>query len=199
MVDLKMTDALTVPLVGGHLALNFVNTTGYRLKGAPRERLVDVEAFLVWCERAGCLMDVSREHTAANDGAIAEIRRIRELLFSVFLPLTAQRVPDAAALMALSKVCHQVLSRHTLTPADGFVAWVDQSAAGVLTPLRRIILSGVELLTNPLVLHIKQCAQCDWMYLDRTKNGSRRWCKKQCGDQVKSHRYYQRRTKKPRV
>jgi predicted RNA-binding Zn ribbon-like protein len=37
---------------------------------------------------------------------------------------------------------------------------------------------------------VKLCAQCSWLFVDRSRNGSRRWCSMgECGAQVKMRRY----------
>ncbi|MFD0480100.1 CGNR zinc finger domain-containing protein [Nonomuraea thailandensis] len=40
-----------------------------------------------------------------------------------------------------------------------------------------------------------ECPSCGWLFLDTTRNGSRRWCSMaMCGSQVKSRRYYAAKT-----
>ncbi|MCK4450409.1 MAG: CGNR zinc finger domain-containing protein, partial [Anaerolineae bacterium] len=37
---------------------------------------------------------------------------------------------------------------------------------------------------------------CDWLFVDASKNHSRRWCSmNMCGSRVKARRYYQRKTR----
>lgn len=59
-------------------------------------------------------------------------------------------------------------------------------------PLWPIVHDGAQLLTSPRIRNLRQCGECDWLFLDQSKNGSRRWCKKTCGDRVKARRYYAR-------
>jgi predicted RNA-binding Zn ribbon-like protein len=44
---------------------------------------------------------------------------------------------------------------------------------------------------------IRQCldGDCGWLFLDRTKNGSRVWCSSaDCGNRTRARRHYERRT-----
>ncbi|MEO8688757.1 MAG: CGNR zinc finger domain-containing protein [Solirubrobacteraceae bacterium] len=52
-------------------------------------------------------------------------------------------------------------------------------------------MAAVDLLRDPERLaRVKRCAQCTWLFLDRSRNGSRRWCSMgECGAQVKPRRY----------
>jgi predicted RNA-binding Zn ribbon-like protein len=56
-----------------------------------------------------------------------------------------------------------------------------------------MITDAADLLVSEEMRNARQCGECDWLFLDRSRNGRRRWCKKACGDRVKSRRYYGRR------
>jgi predicted RNA-binding Zn ribbon-like protein len=61
-----------------------------------------------------------------------------------------------------------------------------------------VVWSAAELLTSENLDRIKQCAddRCGWLFLDNTKNRSRRWCDMgDCGSRAKAKRYYQRKTR----
>jgi predicted RNA-binding Zn ribbon-like protein len=54
--------------------------------------------------------------------------------------------------------------------------------------------AAAALLTGPDVYRVKQCAGCPWLFLDRSRNGSRRWCAMtDCGTNEKIRRYVARR------
>ena len=54
--------------------------------------------------------------------------------------------------------------------------------------------SAVDLLTTGDLRRIKRCAGCEWLFLDRSKNASRRWCAMtDFGTQSKIRRYVARR------
>jgi predicted RNA-binding Zn ribbon-like protein len=53
-----------------------------------------------------------------------------------------------------------------------------------------IVSAAVELLMSDRLARLKRCGECDWLFLDESKNGSRTWCKKDCGDRVRARRHY---------
>ena len=58
---------------------------------------------------------------------------------------------------------------------------------GIIWP---IVQSAVDLLTSDAVGRLKRCGECDWLFVDDSKNQSRTWCKKECGDRVRARRHY---------
>ncbi|MCB0153982.1 MAG: CGNR zinc finger domain-containing protein, partial [Anaerolineae bacterium] len=60
--------------------------------------------------------------------------------------------------------------------------------------------SAAELLTSDRLNRVGQCAgeSCGWLFLDTTRNHSRRWCEMEhCGNRAKAKRHYRRRTTRP--
>jgi predicted RNA-binding Zn ribbon-like protein len=50
------------------------------------------------------------------------------------------------------------------------------------------------LLTTASYVKIKECPSCGWLFLDKSKNGKRRWCNMlTCGSNDKATRYYHRK------
>ena len=70
--------------------------------------------------------------------------------------------------------------------------WPDMTRLDAM--LRPIGLAALELLTSPQLSRIKKCAGCPWLFLDQSKNFSRRWCAmNDCGTHEKIRRYVSRR------
>jgi predicted RNA-binding Zn ribbon-like protein len=62
---------------------------------------------------------------------------------------------------------------------------------------RAILRSAAELLTAAELPQVRECAgsDCTWLFLDRSRNRSRRWCPMEtCGNRAKAHRHYRRRS-----
>ncbi len=67
-------------------------------------------------------------------------------------------------------------------------------------PLRPIAHAAVELLTNGPLEHVKICGNCRWLFLDQSRNHSRRWCSMaECGTQMKQRRFVERRRRSRRT
>jgi predicted RNA-binding Zn ribbon-like protein len=67
----------------------------------------------------------------------------------------------------------------------------------VLLPLHLVARAVADLLTSPRLSRVGRCegvGNCGWLFLDTTKNRSRRWCSMEgCGSRAKMRRYYARR------
>jgi CGNR zinc finger len=61
-------------------------------------------------------------------------------------------------------------------------------------PLWPLAHAAVELLTEGPLDLLKVCSGCRWLFLDQSKNRSRRWCSMEvCGTSAKKRRYVERR------
>ena len=70
-----------------------------------------------------------------------------------------------------------------------------QTGAGSVLPLRPIVAAAVELLTHGTADYVKPYRACRFLYIDHSKNNSRRWCSMDdCGKAAKIARYLQRRS-----
>ena len=57
-----------------------------------------------------------------------------------------------------------------------------------------LAVSALSLLSGDLVRKIRICRNCGWLFLDRSRNGSRLWCDMTvCGNRSKARRHYERR------
>jgi predicted RNA-binding Zn ribbon-like protein len=59
--------------------------------------------------------------------------------------------------------------------------------------LSRVLHAAIELAFSPDFTKVKICPGCGWLFIDRTRNGAKRWCiATLCGNRYKMHRYYRR-------
>jgi len=79
---------------------------------------------------------------------------------------------------------------------DGF-AWDWHEADGALElPIWIVARSASTLLVSQGLRRVRECAgeKCDWLFLDASRNRSRRWCDMAaCGNRAKAQRNYARR------
>ena len=84
-----------------------------------------------------------------------------------------------------------------ITPAGGAFAWTWAVGAEELDRVVwPVVRSAAALLTSGSLERVRQCAGdgCDWLFVDLSKNQSRRWCSMDmCGSRAKSRRYYRRK------
>lgn len=197
----KLIGASEILLVGGDLCLDFVNTTGARRSPAPRERLVTYSDLVVWARRAG-LLSASRAdqltrqahaHQRDAQAALEQLRALRESLYAVLRPVADGTEPTPKALADLEIWWRADCGHRTLVSRGGAFELqprvADSALDGMLWP---IVSSAMQLLVSARLARLKRCGECDWLFLDETKNGTRTWCKKACGDRVRARRYYAR-------
>jgi len=189
-------------LIGGLPCLDLVNTTGARDSGAPRERLRRYEDVLVWCCRAGVLStaEANRLRAAAAGRpaearrALARVLRLREDLYRLLRPVAEGSKPSPEAVRQVGKWWRADRRKRELTAVDrGFALRLRASGDELDAMIWPLVSSAVELLVSDLLATVKRCGECDWLFVDTSKNGARRWCKKQCGDRVRARRHYRAR------
>ena len=201
----KERSAANLELIGGALCLDFANTVSTRIKAEQREYLTNYRELVAWSQHTQLLtMDGAQSllHTASQhpDRAAAVLEQaiaLRETLYRVFAAVAHDREPQDSDLVALNAALQQALSRLKLQPSAGGFEWSWAVAGSDLDRmLWPIVRSAAELLTSEDLGRVRQCARvgCDWLFVDASKNHSRRWCSMDmCGSRVKARRYYRRK------
>ena len=102
--------------------------------------------------------------------------------------------PPADLLDELRDAERSALATAHLSPADGAMRWTWPPPRELADPLLPITHAAVELLTSGPLDHLKVCGNCRWLFLDQSRNHSRRWCSMdECGTQMKQRRFVERR------
>ncbi len=194
-------------LTGGHPALDFANTLSGRRSPPSRDDLPTYASLLEWSLAAGTL-DAPRAvelaaaaaaDPAAAAAAHAEAIALREGIFAVFAAVAAGGAPPAAAMAALNRGLARALPHLRLEPAgDGFAwSWEGSDLERPAWPLAR---AAAELLAGADRDRVRECDAdtCAWLFLDRSRNRSRRWCDMQvCGNRAKVRRHRRRAAGSP--
>ena len=201
---LRFDDGGWAEAIGNHPALDLVNTVAWRLDPARTvDRLPDGVALVRWAAFVGLLDDAQAaaftaelDHDPHADRRIvAQVRRTRERLYRVLQPMAVGAQPTGADLATLHDGLLDALGRaevSTVLPLEwstGLRAVTDLPDELALTTWR--------LLEREDRRRLRQCqdSDCGWLFLDRTKNGSRVWCSSaDCGNRTRARRHYQRRT-----
>jgi predicted RNA-binding Zn ribbon-like protein len=201
-------------LVGGHAALDFANTAARHASDAPRESLTTYGQFLWWAEHAGVLGAAERARLAvaadrAPTAGARVLRRavaLREAFYRAAAASAAGRAAADDDLRAVHAARVDALAHAALRPAAdvgaGYVVtWPVQVAgasrdARLEVPLWRLAHAAAELLTSGDVGRLRECEghPCGWLFLDRSRNRSRRWCASaDCGNRARVRRHLDRR------
>ena len=194
--------------IGGALCLDFVNTVGSHRSLDPKERLNRFADLVRWCADGGILQPtVSRDilrRGSAQPGAASRLLKIavnfRESLYRIFVAISLQRPPQEGDLQILNEILAQAPMILEVRRQNHSLSCVRTSSildeAKLLGP---IAWSAAELLTSEKLSSIRECASetCGWLFLDLSKNHSRRWCAMDdCGSREKAKRYYERKKAK---
>jgi predicted RNA-binding Zn ribbon-like protein len=203
-----MQDVPTLPsfdLSGGSLSLDFANTWSDR--GRPEtEKLRGYLDLLAFARQSGLSTGAWETRLAARAerdpqaaaAALARGRDLRENLYRIFSAVAASLPPAPADLERLNAALPEVLSHLRLERREEGFGWTWAAPAEPLeAPLLPILRSAAELLTSAELPQVRECAavDCTWLFLDRSRNRSRRWCSMEtCGNRAKAHRHYRRRS-----
>jgi predicted RNA-binding Zn ribbon-like protein len=170
---------------GGHLALDFANSASNRYTGTLSEHLTSWNRVVAFAEQCGCLDEQCPRHPADEKRLVDEAIALREAIYATFAAVAEHREPPPDALAELNRWARRLELAPDLT-----WRWVDPKAPeAVLAPVVR---AAIALLTHEHRERVHVCAadDCAWLFLDLSKNHTRRWCDmKQCGNRMKARRF----------
>jgi len=190
--------------VGGNPALDLVNTVDWTDHGLVHERLSDYTQLVRWAEGAGVIdaaaaRQLRKRATRSPDTARRTFHsalRVREALQLVVSGVAApKRVAPAdrrAALELLNASLKNCLARLRLQPGarQMSLSWRD-FGSDLESPIWSVVWSAARLLSSEEADKLRICdgENCGWVYVDRSRNGLRRWCEMStCGTLRKSER-----------
>jgi predicted RNA-binding Zn ribbon-like protein len=202
----RLADALVErpSLLGGAVCLDFVNSADPSVHAPEVDYIGDYMALVSWGRYAGAITDAEAaalldEASVRPAEAEAVWRRaiaLRAALARLFAAVVAGSRPATADLGTLNEAIEQTLSRlRVAEDGEGF-AWAWDPAPGALDRiLWPLVRSAAELLVSPEIERVRGCGAdgCGWLFVDASKNRSRRWCGDVCGSREKARRYYRRR------
>lgn len=171
--------------LGGHVALDFINTVGGRTHTSANRYSVDrerLENLGDWAAEAGIK---TRRSSTSLDRAIA----FRETLYRIFKAVIEQRRPDPKDSELLNRELAEARTHEKLAFVNGMPSFTWDEAPD---PLWIIARAAAELLTSPDIARVRACGgeSCGWLFLDTSRNRSRQWCDMgDCGNIAKVRRF----------
>jgi predicted RNA-binding Zn ribbon-like protein len=199
-----MTSAPSTVLVQApseELCLSFANTRYWRgSEPTATEQLPTAKELGEWLA-ANAAMPVRKGGKGnALDALFDRAIALREAIYRIFLAIGEGRSPQTADLEIFNLALADTPRRLGISARGGGYAWIvaapDPSLGAVLAP---VIWSAADLMTHAVDRRIRRCAndKCQWVFVDRSKGGTRRWCDmNSCGNRAKAHRHYAR-SKRP--
>lgn len=182
---------------GGRLCLDFVNTVDAWSRPPARNDLPDYAALLAWARQLrvlpDSLLDALRRESAAHPARAARVHRealeLRSLLWRIFSATADGKKPSPGDVRVFEAWSQRARQREVLEPGERWVFELAADETDLAAPLLAVVLSAVQILTSEDLPRVKSCPGpigCGWLFLDLSRNRSRRWCSMQhCGTRAK--------------
>jgi predicted RNA-binding Zn ribbon-like protein len=177
-----------LPIVAGHLALDFANTVDDPLGPTRHDHIGTYAELLRWSVRTGVLTVEQSKELRGSAAALRKAHTLRDVLNEVFVAAATGNPPEWAGLRPFVA---NAVANSELAPSHELTWPVADAPHAMLWP---VAYAAERLLTSPDIHRVKQCAGCPWVFLDHSRNGSRRWCAmNDCGTHAKVRKYVAKR------
>jgi predicted RNA-binding Zn ribbon-like protein len=189
----------------GRLCLDFINTVRARPVSERIDLINTYDDLLAWARQAtiltageaGDLAAAAHQHPRAAAEALTQALALREALYGLLSARAAGLPAQPGDLHTINRAIGRAMARAGLTPSAGRYEWGwPDSTAGLDRVSWWVARSAAELLTSVDLTLVRECAgyDCGWLFMDGTRNRSRRWCAMTtCGNRAKGRRHYERR------
>lgn len=191
--------------IGSQLALDFANTVDWRASDRPHDRLESYTHLVSWAHQAGILdvrqsaymAEVQAARMEESSQALRTAKDLREAIYRLMTGAAAGRISPQADLEVLNRMLRECLLNLGIasSPPIFRLRWGDDDLLD--RPLWPVAWAAVQLLVSPDLARVKACASadgCGRLFLDLSKNQSRRWCRmRSCGNTAKARRHRERR------
>jgi len=192
-------------LSGGHPALDLVNSLDNRFRAdGPNENLnhySDLLRFLGEVDLLGS-QEIQRLGKPASEPVtqqvLSEVIELREATAAVFYAAMEKQTPAPEDIQTLERHFLQASQHRELQwdATHAHMSWNwDRANTDPNLPLWLLSQSVSDILLSPDAARVRTCAvdTCRWLFLDTSKNHTRRWCNmKVCGNRMKARRFQAR-------
>ena len=189
-------------LVGGLPCLDFANTAGGHTKIREVERIPtyrDVVNWALYAEiisaaEARGITGTAKAHPQEAARQVHEMHLFREALHRSVAAISGGEPIAVKDFAKVRAVITKAVAVAELGRQDEVFVWsADAEALGLSTVLTRVALSAHDMLTREKPSQLRICERCTWVFIDRTKNQKRRFCRQDaCGAKARAERFYER-------
>ncbi len=195
-----------IPLIAGHPALDFANALESRATPAEVNYLPSYDHLLRWAARVGlaapamqrALARAAQAHPGKAKKAWEAAMEFRRSLDALFRAPAKDKPPPDPALRALNAMLARAHAHRRLQAGPaGALGWAWARPKEELEIVAwEIALAAADLLIDQdRRSRIRICGnpECDWLFLDKSRTGKRRWCRMNvCGNEAKVRRFRER-------
>ena len=188
-------------LIGGHSALDLVNTLDWRFRvGGQEELLGSYEDLVNFAAQSGLLTSRQIRHLLrsssgpAGQRVLVEVRALREALSDLIYAGIDRKDSSDPSLLVLERFFAGAQAQTSLSRNGAGLKWEWGPEAETKSgfPLWLLTRSAAQLMFSGQADLVRACsnAECRWLFLDTSKNHTRRWCDmKICGNRMKARRF----------
>lgn len=188
------------------LCLAYANTRFWRGREMQTETLHTLDDLFGWLQTwAGINPRALRKLAARSCAESTDAARLlgsattlREAQYRIFGALATDRPVPQKDFAVLQQALAAAPVRNRLVSAASGYAWeIEISLSFVTDLLAPVLWSAGDLIAGSARHRIRRCANdaCLWLFLDESKNASRRWCDMAaCGNRAKARRHYLKTT-----
>src|SRR3954464_10803487 len=188
-------------LVGGHVALDFINTDVVSGGDRSDDVLRSADEFVAWCVYAnvsGASPTMTAPHGARREDLLHAARSLRTATRTVIEGIVTGRAADGRALSIVQAAYTRSIAEATPAIRDGRLTW-RRTTTSPEALVSELAVEAIALLCDGLTDRIKACPACFFVFIDTTKNRRRRWCSMDdCGKEEKIRRYVAKRAETSR-
>lgn len=195
-----------VEFVGGALALDFTNTLGGTHRAPSHEHLQEYDDVVDFAVLGNALSPAegrrlkseAGRHPARAKDVLRRAVTLREAMWRLFESISAARALPTADLEIMNREIASAFAHARFTPVESHrFTWVWDKTPALDRALWPIAKSAADLLESSEALaQLRECASdtCEWLFLDRSRNHTRRWCDmNDCGGRAKVRRFRARK------
>jgi predicted RNA-binding Zn ribbon-like protein len=177
---------------------------GWRGREVPAEGLTNYGDLITWSRQAGIitpqdankLLKKADRHPADRKKVLLSSVGLRETIYRIFAAIIANQKPAKEDLAAFnSYLAKTMVFSQIINTQNGFQWDSSGDKSKMDWVLNPVIRSAADLLVSDELKKLKSCSDpmCRWLFLDISRNQSRRWCDmKDCGNRAKARRFYQK-------
>ena len=171
---------------GNCLSFNFINTIHNRHSKKLLDYVRDNELWMRWLSSSG--FGQIFELTEADETRLIEIR---ELLYRLTTALLEESTPRKSDLKCYNVYLNRLEKQYFYTIEHGAYKEMRLPGVSLVDRFNDEVLRDFHVVLGTRRSQIKVCGNCGWLFLDKSKNRSRKWCNMSvCGNEIKARRFY---------
>jgi len=182
----------------------FTRTVGWEARDTQVDRLTDYDGLVRWSLERGLLSREDAEAVGAEArekpeqalAALEDARTLRLVLYRVLSAVGVGGTAEPTGLEELNAYLRRYVPCRRLVESGSGIGWTwDLDPSRLDDLLGPVVWSAAELLTSPEAARLRLCAadDCGWLFIDGSRNRSRRWCDmSDCGNRAKVRRFRRR-------